>query len=598
MEKKAPTNAEKGSIIGYAQADFATLIRENKLYIDRTAYIRQIENESNTNLLFVRPRRFGKSLWISILTYYYGVQYKEQFASLFGYLAIGKNPTPLRNTYMLLTFQFAGIDVETEASTFYGFRLNVMTGILMCMNAYTTYFSEEEKEEIKGIDTAANMIQLFFTLYKKKNIPYPIYILIDEYDQFANELLGHDTDRFKAIVGASGYVRKYYEMIKYAANTGLVNRFFATGVSPLTVDSLTSGFNITSSLSLEYDFHDLLGFTESEVVYILKQVGAQDADMPALIADLKAWYNGYMFNVEAEGRLYNSDMIMYFASHYEKRQRYPRKMLDANIATDYSKVKKIFNIQGREEEFIPILKELTTEGSVSAPITEFFNLELNNFTENDLISVLFYMGWVTIKAESEGEHIFTMPNRVIEELYYNYFIDIVEQETGLNRTVPKIQDALKGISVNNDFHPFLALVKAVIDKDLSFRDAKGFDEKHLKMLLIPYLSLSSSHYVKSEPEWQNGYIDILLLKRANATTKYNFAVELKYVKKGDLDKMVQKEDGTKEKLTDKVHREGRLQLTNYLQTEDAKRIPNLKAWLIILVGREWKVVEEIPVVLS
>jgi PD-(D/E)XK nuclease superfamily len=115
------------------------------------------------------------------------------------------------------------------------------------------------------------------------------------------------------------------------------------------------------------------------------------------------------------------------------------------------------------------------------------------------------------------------------------------------------------------------------------------------MLLIPYLSLSSSHYVKSEPEWQNGYIDILLLKRANATTKYNFAIELKYVKKGDVDKMVQTADGTKEKLTDKVTREARLQLTNYLQTDDAKQIPNLKAWLIILVGRQWTIVEEIPV---
>lgn len=133
MENGAVVKDKKQSIIGYAQADFATLIREKKLYIDRTAYIRQIENESNTNLLFVRPRRFGKSLWISILMYYYDVQYKERFESLFGHLAIGKNPTPLRNSYMILSFQFAGIDVETEASTFYGFRQNVMTGILLCI---------------------------------------------------------------------------------------------------------------------------------------------------------------------------------------------------------------------------------------------------------------------------------------------------------------------------------------------------------------------------------------------------------------------------------------------------------------------------------
>jgi hypothetical protein len=594
MEKEVSLNDEKRSKIGYAQADFATLIREKKLYIDRTDYIRKMEQESNTNLLFVRPRRFGKSLWISILTYYYGVQYKEQFDSIFGGLAIGKNPTPLRNSYLILTFQFAGIDVDTDASTFYGFRMNVLFGVLKCMGAYPSYFSEEEMNEIKAIDTAANILQAFFQLYESKNIPYPIYILIDEYDQFANELVSLDTDRFRAIIGLSGYVRKYYEIIKYAANTGIVNRFFATGVSPLTVDALTSGFNITSSLSLEIDFHDLMGFRESEVAYILRQVGAAESDMPKLLADLKDWYNGYLFNEEATERLYNSDMIMYFASHYEKRQRYPRKMLDANIATDYSKVKKIFNIQQREQEFIPILKELTTEGVLSAPITDFFNLE-HDFTENDLISLLFYMGWITIKEELEGEYIFTIPNRVVRDLYYNYFTDIIEQETGLNRTVPKIQDALGFISKDNNLQPFLALIKTLIDKDLSLRDAQGFDEKHLKMLMIPYMSLSTSHYVVSEREWENGYVDILLLKRPNATTKYNFVIELKYVKKGDKDKMVIAEDGSKEKLTDKVVREARTQLTNYLKSDDAKMIPSLKAWVIVLIGREWQIVEEIPI---
>jgi hypothetical protein len=594
MEKETYLNDKKESLIGYAQADFAALIATQKLYIDRTAFIQTMERESNTNLIFVRPRRFGKSLWISILNYYYGVQHKDKFDALFGHLAIGQDPTPLRNSYMILLFQFSGIDVETDNSTLKGFLANVRSGIVNCMTEYSTYFSIEEISKIEGITTPANMIQMFFDLYKSKNIPHHIYILIDEYDQFTNELLGLDTERFRATVGRSGFVRKFYEMIKFGANSGLVKRFFATGVSPLTVDALTSGFNISSSLSLEIDFHDLMGFKEAEVVEILRKVGAKEADLPALMTDLKEWYNGYLFHAKAEERLYNSDMVMYFASHYEKRQQYPRKMLDANIATDYTKVKRIFNIQQREQEFLPILKELTTEGVVSAAMTEFFNLE-NTFNENDLISLLFYMGWITIKEEMDGAFIFNMPNRVVRELYYNYFTDIIEQETGLNRTVRKIQDALGHISKNNDFQPFLDLIKAVIDKDLSLRDAQGFDEKHLKMLMIPYLSLSTAHYVVSEPEWENSYVDMLLMKRPNVTTKYNFVIELKYVKKGDVDKMVINEDGTKEKLTEKVVREARTQLTNYLKTDNAKRIPDLKAWLIVLVGREWKIVEEIPV---
>jgi Predicted AAA-ATPase/PD-(D/E)XK nuclease superfamily len=579
------------SIIGYAQADFKTLITSQKLYIDRTAFIETMENQSNTNLIFVRPRRFGKSLWLSILHYYYGVEHKDKFDTLFSNLAIGQNPTPLRNSYIILRMQFAGIDVETDKSTYQGFRANVLTGILSCMWAYSTYFSEENRTEIKDLETPADMMQRFFELYKSKNIPYPIYILIDEYDQFANELVALDTERFKAIIGSTGYVRKYYEMIKNAANEGVVNRFFATGVSPLTVDALTSGFNISSSISLELEFHDLMGFKRDEVAYILQKIGATEEDIPTIIADLKDWYNGYLFHEEAEERLYNSDMIMYFASHYESKKKYPRRMLDANIATDYTKVKRIFNIQQREQEFIPILKELTTESVLSAEITEFFNLE-KAFSDSDLISLLFYMGWITIKGESEGRYIFKMPNRVIRDLYYNYFIDIVEQETGLNRTVSKIQKALEGLSRDNNPHPFLDLIKAVIDKDLSFRDAQGFDEKHLKMLMIPYFSLSASHYVVSEPEWENGYVDMLLLKRPNVTTKYNFIIELKYVKKADENK---KDNETKEPYTQKVEREAREQIQKYLQTDNAKRIPNLKAWLLILVGREWKLVEEIPI---
>jgi PD-(D/E)XK nuclease superfamily/Predicted AAA-ATPase len=338
----------------------------------------------------------------------------------------------------------------------------------------------------------------------------------------------------------------------------------------------------------------LMGFREVEVMDILKKVGASDADIPQLITDLKEWYNGYLFHPEAKEALYNSDMIMYFASHYEKNKQYPRKMLDANIATDYYKVKKVFCIQDREQEFIPILKQLTTEGALSAEITDFFNLE-KPFTENDLISLLYYMGWITIQGEDEGSFIFKMPNRVVRDLYYNYFIDIIEQETGLNRTVPKIQAALQQLSKHNNPHAILDLIKVLLDKELSFRDAQGFDEKHLKMLLIPYLSLSTSHYVKSEPEWENGYPDILLLKRANVTTQYNFIIELKYIKLKEQHKAVDADDTASEKIFEKVEREARQQLTHYLQTDDAKRIPNLKAWLIILVGREWRLVEEIIV---
>ena len=595
MATSTYVNPGKKSIIGYAQADFETLVADKNLYIDRTDFIHTIENHSNRNLLFVRPRRFGKSLWISILHYYYGLEHKDKFDKLFGNVAIGQNPTPLHNAYLILKLQFAGIDIETDASTLYGFRMNVLTGVQTCMGTYPAYFSKAEIDEMKTIDTPANIIQAFFNLYEQKNIPHPLYILTDEYDQFANELVGRDTERFNAIIGRSGFVRKYYEIIKFAVNTGIVSRFFATGVSPLTVDSLTSGFNITTSLGQELKYHDLMGFTRSEVVYILQQVGATEADISMIMVDLKEWYNGYLFHNEANEPLYNSDMVMYFASHYEEKKKYPRKMLDANIATDYYKVKKVFCIQDREQEFTPVLKELTTTGVLSAPITDFFNLE-KAFTESDLISLLYYFGWITIKSYEEGVYDFKMPNQVIRELYYNYFTAIVEQEAGLNRSIFVIEKALVHMAKYNDPHPFLDLIEDLLKNGLYFRDAQGFDEKHLKMLLIPYLSLSASHYVVSEPEWASGYPDILFLKRPNIPAKYNFIIELKYIKINEENKPSDKEDKASEKIFQKVEREARIQLNRYIQTDDAKRIPNLKAWLIVLVGREWKLVEEIPVV--
>ena len=334
-----------------------------------------------------------------------------------------------------------------------------------------------------------------------------------------------------------------------------------------------------------------MGFKKAEVEDILRAIGAPEKEQPKLIADLTEWYDGYLFSHEATEKLYNSDMVMYFAQQYERRKRYPQKMLDTNIASDYTKVRNIFMTNSEDTTYIPLLKQLTTEGTATAPLTDIFNFE-KTFDEADIISLLFYMGWLTIKGIEEGAYIFTIPNRVIQELYYDYFVAISEQETQLNRSVGQIRTALRDFSKDNNPHSFLALIKTLIDKQLSLRDAENFDEKHLKMLLIPYLSLSSSHYVVSEPEWENKYADILLLKRPHVVTKYNFILELKYIRKTDKNK---KDKVTSEKTIDKVIADARKQLLGYLQTDDAKRIENLKGWLLILVGREWHLIEEVSV---
>jgi hypothetical protein len=579
------------ALIGYAEADFHSMRTLGHYYVDRTAFIARLENLGNRNLLFARPRRFGKSLWISVLHHYYDIKFKDQFDTLFGDLYIGKNPTPNRNNYLILRFQFSGIDVSTDERAYNGFRNNIMTGVKECMIAYPTYFSSEEIAHIDTLKSPESMLQALFTHHKQKNIPYKIYTLIDEYDHFANELFTLDVERFQNIVSRTGFVRKTYELIKNAMGEGIIGRNFMTGVAPLTVDAMTSGFNTVSHLTLNAHFHDLMGFTKAEVEAIMRAVGATEANLPQIILDVTAWYDGYLFNRLATERLYNSDMVMYFAEQYEATQTYPEEMLDINIASDYTKVRKVFVMNSDESTYIPLLKTISAEGRVSAAITSIFNFE-RRFSQGDITSLLFYVGWLTIERWEDGFYTFKIPNHVIRELYYDYFVAISEEETQLNRTHSDISRALFELSKYNNPHPFLTLIKALIDKQLSPRDAQKFDEKHLKMLLIPYLSMSAAHYVVSEPEWQHQYADILLLKRPNIETKYNFIFELKYVKKADKNK---KDPQTGEKLVDKVAEEARVQLTNYLKTDNAKRLVNLKAWILVLAGRDWHLVEEMPI---
>ena len=582
------------ALIGYAEADFHSMITKGHYYVDRTSFIATLENLGNRNLLFARPRRFGKSLWISTLHHYYDVRFKDQFETLFGKLYIGAHPTPNRNNYLVLRFQFSGIDVATDEKAYTGFRNNIKTGIQQCMGYHPNYFSQEDITHIGTLSSAESMLQELLTLYQIRNIPYKIYMLIDEYDHFANELFTLDIDRFQNIVSRTGFVRKLYELIKNAMGEGVVERNFMTGVAPLTVNAMTSGFNTVSHLTLRSEFHDLLGFKKTEVEAIMRAIGAPETVLTKIILDLTEWYDGYLFNKKATDRLYNADMVMYFAEQYESLHTYPEQMLDTNIASDYTKVRKVFMLNSEDTTYAPLLKKLTTEGTVTARLTDIFNFE-KTFTEYDITSLLFYMGWLTIKEAEEGERsfIFKIPNRVIQELYYDYFVAISEQESNLNRTYVDIDKALSALSKNNNPHPFLELIKALIDKQLSLRDAQKFDEKHLKMLLIPYLSLSATHYVASEPEWEKQYADIVLLKRPNVETKYNFIFELKYLKKADKNK---KDALTGEKNIDKVTQEARQQLAEYLKTDNAKRLTNLKAWLLILVGREWHLIEEVPVV--
>ena len=339
--------------IGYGQSNFESMVKNDFHYVDRTNFIALIEEQGSRFLFFLRPRRFGKSLFISTLEYYYGLQYKEKFDFLFGKYFIGKTPTPLANSYLVLKFDFSGIDTTSFENTEKGFLSKIHLAVQSFSTTYADLLPTGLLTDLLATDKAETVMGKLFTAVK--NTPYKIYLLIDGYDHFANELVSFNLDDSKKTNSGNGFVQKFYETIKTSTGDGVVDRMFVTGVSPVTVDSLTSGFNIARHLSLDLNCHNLMGFTEGEVAELLRGVGADEEDMPQLMKDMKRWYNGYLFNSEAKERLYNSDMVLYFANFYGQYQTYPDEMLGFNIASDYSKICKLFGIGGLVNDKLAIL---------------------------------------------------------------------------------------------------------------------------------------------------------------------------------------------------------------------------------------------------
>jgi hypothetical protein len=560
--------------IGYGQANFEDLRREERYYIDRTNFIPLLESNSQSKYIFyLRPRRFGKSLWISTLQYYYGIENTEKFDFLFGKYYVGENPTPLKNSYLVLKFDFSGIDTTSIENTQFVFLEKVKKAASIFAKTYKNLFSEEDEKHWLEAEKAETVIDRLFKT--AKFVPHKIYLLIDEYDHFTNELVSFNLEGFKKIVSRNGFVRKFYETIKTATGDGIVDRLFVTGISPVTVDSLTSGFNISTSLTLDLNCHNLMGFTEAEVAEILRGVEAKEEDMPKMMRDMKKWYNGYLFNVEAKERLYNADMVLYFAHYYAQYKKYPQKMLDINIASDYSKIRKIFRIGGFENDKLKVLERLIKGERVLMQLTDQFSFEKTGFPTEDMLSLLFYMGFLTIKKKWGDKYELMMPNKVIQDIYFDYFLQTMEEKAQTNRDLYELGNALDELVWENNPHPICEVLEVALT-NLTKRDFQNMDEKHVQAMFYSYLNLSRMYEVKSEYESQKQHFDILMLETPLAEAKYEFIFEFKYEKKA----------GAKRIAT--IVSEARAQMLEYLAKEELLNRPKMKAWVVVVVGDKVK----------
>ena len=543
--------------IPYGISDYKTIIEKNYLYVDKTRHIDFLENSGEPFIFFMRPRRFGKSLFISILDYYYDVDSKNDFNKFFGHTFIGKNPTTEKNCFYILRFNFSGINTSTKESLLDGFKTKVLNGLKAFVSRYDVTV-EFEKENMPS-----DIFSTFLTDVAKK-INGSIYVLIDEYDHFANELLSFQVDLFEETISKTGFVRKWYEALKAGTDNGLIQRIFATGVSPVTLDGLTSGFNISKNKTMDVRFNECLGFTEEEVKWVLKESLGKNIDIDKEMPTLKQYYNGYLFSEDSQNRIFNSDMILYYASEFKVTNRSPKQLIDTNIASDYRKLSQLFTLKNKEQNF-EVLKEVIQNIPQTTLITPEFSLA-KRFNKDDFNSLLFYLGFLTIQKARLTSVELGVPNYVVKELYFDFFAEVLREKGKYEIDVSDIRNAIEDIALDSDTKKFMEIVSNTLGK-LSNRDFMNFDEKYIKLIMVTYFMMSRIYYVKSEDERNRGYVDIALLPRPGVKTPYNAIFEVKYIKKSEYSEKVleeKKEEAKKELLKYKAD-EGFSEMENLLK---------------------------------
>ena len=545
----------------YGISNYEELITDGYYYVDKTMYIEKLENIPEKRIIFLRPRKFGKTLFTSTLENYYDILKVDKFNALFSETYIGKNPTKLKNSYYILKFNFSGIDTSSTEETLNGFKREVASSIQVFVEKYGLDFFVNIEDEAEGI--LDNLIKSFSI----QNPNSKLYVIIDEYDHFANELLGFRTNEFKNLVSKNGKVRKWYEILKKGTES-VIDRIFITGVAPITLDSLTSGFNISSDKTKSFTFNEMMGFTQSELITMLDNLEITKKEQNTILPIIKENYDGYKFSVNATEKLYNSNMCLYFLNEYLEQRKIPTQLIDVNIASDYTKLGNMLDLcKGEEREKI-IEKTVSGEGIISE-ITAKFNPAME-FGEQDLISMLFYLGYLTIQDNVADYPKLNIPNLVMKEIYSDYFLQILSRKLDISSNINYSEIALE-IALEGKISKIVELTQTYL-QNLSNRDYISFDEKYIKLIFYCIAMNLKVYRTKSEMEVQRKYPDILLIPKDTSKGYKSVMIEFKYLKKGEENKLAEKRE------------EAKKQIEEYAEFEEIRSIPNLSKYAVVAVN--------------
>jgi hypothetical protein len=530
--------------IPYGRSNFEEIRQRGYFYVDKTPFIPLLESARVGYPLFLRPRRFGKSTLLSMLEHYYDLARKDQFDDLFKGLWIHEHPTAERSSYLVLTLDFSGVaaggDHESLRRSFHD---TVKESVHDWVFAYREHAPELGwlTDRIDGYESPEALLGGVLNAVRRTG--RRLYLLVDEYDHFANRLLSGGADGLyeESVVKRTGFIRTFYAKLKTGTRTGTVARMFITGVTPLLLDDLSSGFNIISHVSQHRDLNTLVGFTRADVERavdelltahpeIAKSPGL--SDRPALLDVLERNYDGYRFSEDATERVFNSDMVLYFLGELAGRRRYPDHMLDLNVRTDYSHLQRIGTLSGMAAvERRRLLESILLEGHIRSDLVRQFGVKSLSSHE-PFISLLYYLGMLTLRDSPRDAigYDLEIPNRVIRELQWEHLALMLKEQTEIAIQVDDLKAALGAMAVDGDIAPFLDVFHAQVIKAFGVKDTRRLDEKTIKLLFMMYASLGRAFHPLSEKEFAQGYCDLFLgASRDVANARYSWLLEFKYL---------------------------------------------------------------------
>ena len=573
--------------IPYGMQNFEDVIERDCYYVDKTPFIEEIE-DSNMYFFFIRPRRFGKSLTISMLENYYDINKKDKFDEIFGKLYIGENPTPEHNSYLIIHLNFA-IIVGDLNDYKHGMDNYCRTQFNYFVDVYSHLLPEGTKEGLNQQEDAVNQLNYLCTQSKKSG--QKIYLFIDEYDHFTNQILAHKEheQRYRIQTHGEGYLRKFFDTIKGAAGDTLA-RVFVTGVSPVTMDDLTSGFNIGTNYSLAPEFNEMTGFTENEVRDMLgyySSVLPFNHSVDELIKVMKPWYDNYCFAEEEYGKttMYNSVMVLNFLDKYI-RNNYdiPKNMVESNVRIDYDKVRMLIRHDKEFTHDASIIQQLVTQGFVTGKLVENFPAERINDPDN-FLSLLFYFGMVTIDGTYDGETKFIIPNEVVRDQMYTYLLDTYKENDLVYDRYSKGKLESK-LAYHGEYKPYFEYIADCLKKYSSQRD-KQKGEAFVHGFTLAMTSQNKFYRPISELDNDGGYADIFLSPLCDIYKDMvdSYIIELKYCKSQTTDEQVKK-----------LFEEASAQISRYAESDmvrEAVKTTKLHKLVVIYRGAEMVVCEEI-----